>query len=342
MTSRRMRLTAREVAAILGLLVILGLVSLPAMRFARERTRITSCQAQLRQWGQIFRLFAADHEGRYPSRFLDYQNQLSSEHGFWATMDLSELFPEYVNDLSVLLCPSIVNKPAEGWLDVQQGYGYPATTGYRRSIHPSWADSQVDTPAREAARAMRAAKTTQVQADGWCRDTSPDNDQYCYWRLMEDSYSYWGWTVRGEQVAKPEDMIEMGRVIDNDADDRSPLNPGCNLKNYLKDLDIVLPKYGRTRIYYLRQGLDRFFITDIQDPGARAKAVAEIPVLSDRLEASLDITASLPKNWVHRPSGPNVLFMDGHVEFMPYPQPNGSVGWMASEAAMYDKSIYWP
>lgn len=342
MASRRVRLTGREGALILGLLVILGLVSLPAMRYAGERSRRTSCQAQLRQWGQIYRLFASEHGGRYPGRFLDYQNRIRPENGFWAAADISELFPEYLNDLNLLLCPSIVNKPAEGWTDVQRGYGYPATTGYRRGIDPSWADSPVDTPAREAARAMRAAKITQIQADAWCRDTSPDNDQYCYWRPMEDSYSYWGWTVRGEQVSKPEDMAEMGRVVDNDADDRSPLNPGCNLKNYLKDFDVVLPIYGRTRIYYLREGVERFFITDIQDPGARAKTAAEIPVLFDKLEASLEMTASQPKDWVHRPAGPNVLFMDGHAEFMPYPQANGSVGWMASDAAMYDKSIYWP
>jgi len=35
----------------------------------------------------------------------------------------------------------------------------------------------------------------------------------------------------------------------------------------------------------------------------------------------------------HLPLAANVLFMDGHVEFARYPQPEGSVFWMLTKTA---------
>jgi prepilin-type processing-associated H-X9-DG protein len=53
----------------------------------------------------------------------------------------------------------------------------------------------------------------------------------------------------------------------------------------------------------LREGIERFFITDIQNPVAGVEASASVPLLIER-----------PGN--HVPFGGNVLFMDGHVEFI--------------------------
>ncbi len=56
----------------------------------------------------------------------------------------------------------------------------------------------------------------------------------------------------------------------------------------------------------LKEGVERFFITDINNPAAAAHLQSEIPVMWDRLGH-------------HEPDGGNVLFMDGHVAFFRYP-----------------------
>jgi len=44
----------------------------------------------------------------------------------------------------------------------------------------------------------------------------------------------------------------------------------------------------------------------------------------------------------HSPLGANVLFMDGHVEYANYPQPDGSKFFMVSKAAATDGVPIFP
>jgi prepilin-type processing-associated H-X9-DG protein len=65
-------------------------------------------------------------------------------------------------------------------------------------------------------------------------------------------------------------------------------------------------------LYRLREGVERFFITDINNPAASAKAQSNICVMLDEL--SIDVT-----EFNHIPGGGNVLYMDGHVAWVRYP-----------------------
>ncbi|MBL7650295.1 MAG: hypothetical protein JNK74_29425, partial [Candidatus Hydrogenedentes bacterium] len=60
----------------------------------------------------------------------------------------------------------------------------------------------------------------------------------------------------------------------------------------------------------LREGVERFFITDINNPAAAAVTQSNIPVIIEWPD--------------HHPTGTgkqggNILYMDGHVEFVAYP-----------------------
>jgi prepilin-type processing-associated H-X9-DG protein len=68
---------------------------------------------------------------------------------------------------------------------------------------------------------------------------------------------------------------------------------------------------GKT-VYRLREGIERFFITDINNPASSAQAQSDITAMYD--QAGTDV-----ENYNHIPGGANVLFMDGHVEFLKYP-----------------------
>jgi len=69
---------------------------------------------------------------------------------------------------------------------------------------------------------------------------------------------------------------------------------------------------GGNTVYRLREGIERFMVTDINNPSGSAQAQSEIFV-------AYDATSTDVSDYNHVPGGANVLFMDGHVEFIRYP-----------------------
>jgi prepilin-type processing-associated H-X9-DG protein len=73
-----------------------------------------------------------------------------------------------------------------------------------------------------------------------------------------------------------------------------------------------------TTLLKLKEGMERFLITDINNPAASAKAQSDIAVSWDRVYfAPGDDRRNVRFN--HMPGGANVLYMDGHVTFLRYP-----------------------
>jgi prepilin-type processing-associated H-X9-DG protein len=70
---------------------------------------------------------------------------------------------------------------------------------------------------------------------------------------------------------------------------------------------------GSYTAYRLREGIERFLITDINNPAGSSMAQSTIPVMLDEFDA---VEAD---EFNHVPGGCNVLWMDGHVEFLRYP-----------------------
>ena len=94
--------------------------------------------------------------------------------------------------------------------------------------------------------------------------------------------------------------------------------------------------------YRLREGIERFLITDINNPAGSAKAQSNLPVMWDycaaktRVEIGWNVQSSgAPMLFNHLPGGSNVLYLDGHVEFQKYP--GGS--WPAHPEAAYALGI---
>ncbi|MGI6461257.1 MAG: H-X9-DG-CTERM domain-containing protein [Candidatus Hydrogenedentales bacterium] len=69
---------------------------------------------------------------------------------------------------------------------------------------------------------------------------------------------------------------------------------------------------GGNTVYRLREGIERFLVTDINNPAGTAMAQSELPIAADLVSTRVD-------HFNHVPGGCNVLFMDGHVEFERYP-----------------------
>lgn len=116
-------------------------------------------------------------------------------------------------------------------------------------------------------------------------------------RIAAQSYVYPGWMVK-EQEALPDFVQRVTQLAKAD---------------FGKDI-----RAGDTAYLRHREGIERFLITDINNPAASAHAQSEIPVLYERVEARGT-----------RPEGINVLYMDGHVEFVPF-----GAGFPATDATM--------
>jgi prepilin-type processing-associated H-X9-DG protein len=80
------------------------------------------------------------------------------------------------------------------------------------------------------------------------------------------------------------------------------------------------------KLYRLREGIERFFITDINNPAGSAQGQSTLVVMWDAFarEDNYDRYDGPGEGqgatvlFNHLPGGMNVLYMDGHVEFVKY------------------------
>jgi prepilin-type processing-associated H-X9-DG protein len=110
--------------------------------------------------------------------------------------------------------------------------------------------------------------------------------------ITDESYFYLGWVVTTEEEGLA--LLDAYESLD--------------LAERDEDIKVVAGKgsVGGDVIFRLREGIERFFITDINNPAGSAVMQSSIPIMWDR-----------PGH--HLPGGANVLYMDGHVEFVTYP-----------------------
>jgi prepilin-type processing-associated H-X9-DG protein len=113
-------------------------------------------------------------------------------------------------------------------------------------------------------------------------------------QLDDSSYVYLGYVVKNEAELETfyecyKQRVAAGLPFNEDL----PAPPGRG-------------SGGGDKLLRLRDGAEKVYITDAADLAASAIAQSEIPVFFER-----------PGN--HEPSGVNVLYLDGHVEFIRYP-----------------------
>ena len=292
--------------AIIG---ILAAILLPALARARESARRASCQNNLKQWGLVFKMYSNESKGeRFPP--LQVGSYRTMEGDTQGVLDggpnVFTLYPEYLTDPMIAFCPS----------DPELG----------DSIDKAHADN-----------------------GEWCFGYAASHGGKCA-RAIDASYLYMGWVFdRGDWEDPRQPLSSFGILgiasmfldpeeIPDDTSAEVPLQVGYAIEGIIdtgmvqlltqddppyegmypkadQDIDVGVPNGngGGSTVYRLREGIERFLITDINNPAASAQAQSTVWIMSDQL-------ATNPAAFNHIPGGANVLFLDGHVEFQKYEQ----------------------
>jgi prepilin-type N-terminal cleavage/methylation domain-containing protein/prepilin-type processing-associated H-X9-DG protein len=312
--------TLIELLVVIAIIGILAAILLPALARAREAARRASCANNLKQWGLVHKMYANEHDGKFPPADIRYEGLVDctapAPGGVFPVtgIELWEgngprfdvVYPEYLTDHNIMRCPS---SAAGDWTEQVNSSGADYTfqlcdTASTEALpHPTIGEFDIGA-------GMFALEINGYEYHPYVLDKLDADDQLL-------PISEYGIAAQAIAFAITTDiMTASGTPAEIMAYHDGDVNISDDAMSAIAGMGGV-PPYGNgnsNTIHRTKEGIERFLITDINNPAGSSLAQSEVVVMHDYTGSGQSMFL-----FNHVPGGANVLYMDGHVEFMRFP-----------------------
>jgi prepilin-type N-terminal cleavage/methylation domain-containing protein len=278
--SARRGFTFVELLATVSIIAVLMAIILPVLGRAREAALRVYCLNNMREMGRIFFLVTQDNRGHFPA---------GAPNHIWGN---SEVLPaslrlirnnyacdprdlvEFLDDFKPFVC-----RTASDTIPYEWDEWYMDMTLTREHLNPTMIPA--------------------VTAQGGTVRPRPDSE--CFTNQM---YFYFPYTVSS---------VSEVLFLFNELDERMAAGEIDFMREDIDRVSTFQGTAGHDKFYRLREGIERMYITDVNNPAASMTSESEIPVLFDQSS----FLGRVQFNHIY-PLGGNVLYKDGSVRFVRY------------------------